>query len=217
MQWWNKPKRTWRWEQDILAGKGARLLHHLLVIEEEDAQGHKYKADCVRSSDDFHEDHHNALLIKIPYVGTIRITREDANSIPATLQHPQGKQELGAPITVGGIGTLRVSNSILAGSTKSTSRPDSASTPLAEPQLMQPPTNHRHDLIEDLPSALTQDDFFQHQDLYPGLAAGIDEWAFQGVDTAFFENLMQGSKPQFEEGADIGDLGLSWHDNPEGT
>ncbi|EHK96624.1 hypothetical protein M7I_7674 [Glarea lozoyensis 74030] len=25
---------------------------------------------------------------------------------------------------------------------------------------------------------------------YPGLAAGADEWAFQGVDLAFFDSLM---------------------------
>ncbi|PYH88208.1 hypothetical protein BO71DRAFT_339403 [Aspergillus ellipticus CBS 707.79] len=29
--------------------------------------------------------------------------------------------------------------------------------------------------------------------LYPGLTAGAEDWAFQGVDMAFFENLIQGS------------------------
>lgn len=46
-------------KQDMLAGKFARLFHHLLLIEEDAAQGHTYKADCVRMPDDFHEDHHN--------------------------------------------------------------------------------------------------------------------------------------------------------------
>lgn len=66
-------------KQDMLAGKCARLLHHLLLIEEDAAQVHTYKADCVRMPDDFHDDHHNALLVKIPYIGRLRIAREGAS------------------------------------------------------------------------------------------------------------------------------------------
>ncbi|KAK9257903.1 hypothetical protein V1519DRAFT_456148 [Lipomyces tetrasporus] len=35
---------------------------------------------------------------------------------------------------------------------------------------------------------------------YPGLAAGGEDWAFQGTDMAFFENLMRGA----------GDDGVYW-------
>jgi hypothetical protein len=34
---------------------------------------------------------------------------------------------------------------------------------------------------------------FDHDQVYPGLAAGVDDWAFQGVDGAFFDSLMLGN------------------------
>jgi hypothetical protein len=29
-----------------------------------------------------------------------------------------------------------------------------------------------------------------NEDIYPDAAAGMDDWVFQGLDTAFFDNLM---------------------------
>lgn len=208
-------------KQEMLAGKSARLLQHLLFIEEDAAQGHTYKADCVHMPDESHEDHHNALLVNIPYVGTLRIAREGASSMVTTQRTLHHKQEFGAPITIGGIGTLRVAKSILTRGTKLTLQSDSLSrnhqnngTHAAEPPPLQPPADL--DLLDDLPSSSMQDDFFQHQELHPGLAASVDDWTFQGVDMAFFENLMQGSNLPFEDGGDMGNLGPSWHSDPGG-
>ncbi|CAM1505194.1 Fc.00g108310.m01.CDS01 [Cosmosporella sp. VM-42] len=46
----------------------------------------------------------------------------------------------------------------------------------------------------------------QQQYLYPGLTAGADDWAFQGVDMTFFDSLIRGSG-----GENVGD-GSSWTD-----
>lgn len=157
-------------------------------------------------------------MIEIPYIGTLRIARERASSIPANQPQLQHKQEFPNPITIGGIGTLRVANSIFATRSKATSQLDSAGndhqkerTRIAEPQPSQVAADHLHGLLENLPNAPIQEDFFRNQNLYPGLAAGVDDWAFQGVDTASFENLMQGSNFQFEDVGDMSNTGLPWH------
>jgi hypothetical protein len=63
------------------------------------------------------------------------------------------------------------------------------------------------------PSTMVSDSYTQFapqlQDVYsdpllqqgsvPGLAAGAEDWALQGVDWAFFENLMRGSENEGNE------------------
>lgn len=50
------------------------------------------------------------------------------------------------------------------------------------------------------------DPLLQHGE-YPGLAAGIEDWAFQGVDLAFFESLMRSAGNEGNEGADWNTVG----------
>jgi hypothetical protein len=38
---------------------------------------------------------------------------------------------------------------------------------------------------------------------FPGLTADINDWAFQGVDMAFFDNLMRGTAPDQEAESDV--------------
>ncbi|MCJ1366087.1 hypothetical protein MMC16_005212 [Acarospora aff. strigata] len=45
------------------------------------------------------------------------------------------------------------------------------------------------------------DPLLQHGE-YPELAAGTEDWAFQGVDLAFFESLMRSAGNEWNEGAD---------------
>ena len=55
------------------------------------------------------------------------------------------------------------------------------------------------------------DPLSQHGE-YPGLAAGTDDWAFQGVDLAFFESLMRSAGNEGNEGADwtaVGDVSIT--------
>jgi hypothetical protein len=44
-----------------------------------------------------------------------------------------------------------------------------------------------------LPSVHTETDVYQRQLQYPGMAASMNDWAFQGVDAAFFDSLMRGT------------------------
>jgi hypothetical protein len=43
-----------------------------------------------------------------------------------------------------------------------------------------------------------QDEWSHHPlqgEEYPGMAAGVEDWAFQSVDLAFFDNLMGSTEP----------------------
>ena len=60
-----------------------------------------------------------------------------------------------------------------------------------------------------------QNDFFdsswQHEE-YPGLAAGAEDWAFQGIDSAFFDTLLRSNGNETNEGCRWmlgGDAGMS--------
>jgi hypothetical protein len=55
------------------------------------------------------------------------------------------------------------------------------------------------------------DPLLQHGE-YPGLAAGTEDWAFQGVDLAFFESLMRSAGSEGNEGADwttVGEVSMT--------
>lgn len=55
------------------------------------------------------------------------------------------------------------------------------------------------------------DPLLQHGE-YPGLAAGTEDWAFQGVDLAFFESLMRSAGNEGNGGADwttVGEVGMN--------
>ncbi|RFU30530.1 hypothetical protein B7463_g5825, partial [Scytalidium lignicola] len=56
------------------------------------------------------------------------------------------------------------------------------------------------------PQNCLSDPLLQQGD-YPGLAAGTEDWAFQGVDMAFFESLMRSTGNEENEGADWNTIG----------
>lgn len=207
---------------DTLTEKCAKLLQHLLHIEDDASRGQKYSANIVQLPSDYHEDNHSTLLINVPYVGTIRIAHEGASSMATTDMQSKGKQEFGTPITVGGIGAVRIASSVFTTDTPTSSiidpishdarTSDTNSTFTWESQL---PTTRIEEFHNNLDSSNLPmgNDCFQQQNLYPGLTAGVSEWAFQGVDTAFFDTLMQGSNSQIGHSNDLVDWGRSWQND----
>jgi hypothetical protein len=67
-----------------------------------------------------------------------------------------------------------------------------------------------------LASAVLGHDFMQQQDMYPDLTAGMNDWIFQGVDTAFFDSLMRGTNNQVSDGGGVADLSTTWHGDLDG-
>jgi hypothetical protein len=183
--------------KDVLSGKCATLLKHLLLVELDAAQGQSYQAHKVQWTNGDHEDERNVLFITVPYVGTIRIARDGIRPMRDLEILSHREQGLRDGITIGGIGSVHVHTPKNPYSTPEDLLPEladqtdittttsllSADTPAAIIDLST---------TTQLPHILLGDAFTQEHGLYPDVAAGLDDWVFQGVDTAFFDNLMKG-------------------------
>lgn len=92
--------------EDLLAAKCAALLKHLLAIEADSAQGKSYHAHKPPCENGDHDDRNNVLVIQVPYVGALRITRKGITSmLPSDLPRHRGRHE---GVTIGGLGSLHV-------------------------------------------------------------------------------------------------------------
>jgi hypothetical protein len=156
--------------QDVLSVRCVALLGDLLAIEEDAAHGSKSRQPQTGETNDTGR---NVLIMRVPYLGAIQISRNGIANV-APLGSKQGSS-FGEGVTIGGIGSLHV-NSPIAPAHTNDGRPAEMSTNNVAP-LWTPTAGH------------TMSD--QHnQEIYPDAAAGMDDWVFQGLDTAFFDNLM---------------------------
>lgn len=186
--------------EDMLAARCARLLQQLLHIEADAAQGQNYSAQKVQWSESGHEDGRNVLFITLPYFGTVRFTRDGTRSMETAKALPCHTQEFIEHITIGGIGSVQVSNQVL---TNDFGQP-SANSPeclvdhvdsgnlssQSHQRLTQPSAGELYTVSDatQLPSAISGDESMQQQDIYPGVATDKADWVFQGFDTTFFDN-----------------------------
>ncbi|KAL4864889.1 hypothetical protein BDV12DRAFT_188616 [Aspergillus spectabilis] len=159
--------------EDVLASKCAPLLKDLLAIEANVARGGATDpaADCSQCE----------LVIKIPYIGAIRISREGDAKKDIEIESVEGK---GRPapgaaegVTIGGIGSILLKTDRSVG--------DSVAEILAPP------------IIHAAPAAADPV-------LFPDAAASMDDWVFQGFDTAFFDVVMRGIEEQQLDGSGAG-------------
>lgn len=183
--------------EDVLSGKCATLLKHLLLVESDAAQGQSYRAHKVQWTNGDHEDECNVLLITVPYVGTIRIARDGIRPMLDLEISSQREQSLLEGVTIGGIGSVHVRIPKSPYSTTEDLLPELASRTnitASTPSLSVQPSDATLDLstTSQLPHTQLGDASTQQDVLYPDVAAGLDDWVFQGVDTAFFDNLMRG-------------------------
>jgi hypothetical protein len=168
--------------EDVLAARCAALLNNLLAVEA-DAAVQDYRAQSVRETENDHEDGHSVLVIVVPYLGTIRVARDGITSMPFGV-FPES-------ITIGGIGSLRVN------STKATDHDhNNTSDFLAQApntQVSDEPTNQNATFV---PRSLSEDLLVQQDQMFPDVAANMEDWVFQGFDTAFFDVIMRGAGAQ---------------------
>ncbi|KAK4941627.1 hypothetical protein LTR10_018504 [Elasticomyces elasticus] len=182
--------------EDMLSAKCACLLQNLLRIE---AAAQRYRSQGDESQQD------DVLFITVPYFGTVQIGRDGIKPAGKSSLEPQQNPE--ADITIGGIGSVHFRDSVVASGSYPPTTDVHARPPqshLAESQQQtQPQLDELHTATDgaDLPSAAFTDDFVMQQDLYTGAAAGINDWVFQGIDTAFFDSLMMGTDMQVGNGA----------------
>ncbi|KAH8586191.1 hypothetical protein B0O99DRAFT_529202 [Bisporella sp. PMI_857] len=192
-----------RLSDDMLAAKCVTLLRHLLLVEANAAKGHNYSAQHVPGVQGVPSDQEGdctVFSINVPYIGTVKITREGISSMdkPITSMSTSQTRDLEGNITIGGIGSVSITKH---------SNQSSSNAPQAE---LRTASN-----TEMLPNAVVGDDFMQQQDLYPSVAAGINDWVFQGVDTAFFDSLMKGTSTHLGDGSGSADWNQTWHSDLE--
>ncbi|KAJ9656117.1 hypothetical protein H2198_005173 [Neophaeococcomyces mojaviensis] len=193
--------------KDALASKCAALLKDLLAIEADAAQGHSYHTQNPQWTNGDHEDDRKVLFIKVPYIGVVRIARDGITSVaPMEIEQDRGPHE---GVTIGGIGSIHVKSPRLSdhrpgGGTSGVAVPQAATTQSVEaPSIQQHVTQ-----VVQVPSG----DLFMRQDqMFPDAAASMDDWVFQGFDTAFFDVLMRevGDQPLNGTSAEGWDFGTN--------
>lgn len=194
--------------RDVVARKIAGILRPLLAIEDNSFKGGYYhisaspepntqESQCLGDPNEaFH-----ALHIQIPYFGTIQIEHRSILPDTSTLaqvssnEWPQDpsislSHEPPSPRSRERGGLAPIAHP--PGYEISTSQPVNADWQIA-PSYFNPAELPGAANQDQLVSSLTTSDTQEAYLLVPGLAADVDDWALQGVDTALFTNLTGGS------------------------
>ncbi|KAF2112524.1 hypothetical protein BDV96DRAFT_579851 [Lophiotrema nucula] len=163
---------------DTMTTESAGLLRKLLEVEAEAAAGPTHTPSTATT-----------LELSIPYLGNVLVTRSGITSVhtssrPSTPLSRQAQDASNIPlphaIMGGQSGSVHVANFDFFNEVR---RP------------FPPPGSIDTNVVDE-------------QVIDPQLAAGMDDWAFQGVDTAFFDSLMRGTNAVGLGGDASG--GLSW-------
>ncbi|KAI9037528.1 uncharacterized protein KD926_000248 [Aspergillus affinis] len=170
-----------RVSMDAVSERSAGLLRRLLAMEADAAGGRPYstQSECISEALTEEQDEVDVVRICIPYFGTVRVAREGVIS----------KE------TPPGMWTPATDSAIDAGHTSQQEAGGNLDTLVSTPNTPEIQAQYQtFDGIapqQPLPAYAPQQRLVN--DLYPGMTAGADDWAFQGVDMAFFDSLMQGS------------------------
>jgi hypothetical protein len=173
--------------EDVLTAKCTALLKNLLDIEAEPAERH---------SDDGQEDDQNVLIAKVPYVGAIRIARDGISITPFDTEQEQVPHE---GVTIGGFGSIHVRTPHNSDHHTDVVTPNAAAS-RATTQAAGPSSARKHG--GQAAQATSGDVFALPEETVRDASAGMEEWLFQGLDTAFFDVLMSGAGEQPLNGTD---------------
>lgn len=208
-----------RLNTDALSGQSADLLRRLLAIEAETADGHSRSAETVRP----HEDDNSIVRVYIPCFGTIKITREGVISKEKPRpQAPIASNAQNQPTMAGGSGMTssdityveavdEVYNCTEEHTTvlqPGSDAPTETETRAQPWQLLTPKHGDAMQFAPQSPNAISEALLQQYH--YPELTVGVDDRAFQGVDTAFFDSLMRGAGDDGRGGAER----AAWQNEP---
>lgn len=171
-----------RLHADTLSAQSADLLRRLLAIESEAASGHAYRADSVsveapHAAEELDEepskDSGGAVRVYIPYFGVINIAREGIISKEISINYDEGL----SIETEGRRRELSIQSAAVG------------DDPISSQVVLQSPNSTSEMLLQ--------------QCEYPIVTAGVDDWAFQGVDMAFFDSLMRGAGGDGNDGSEL--------------
>ncbi|KAI8958118.1 hypothetical protein F5Y11DRAFT_53553 [Daldinia sp. FL1419] len=186
--------------KDIITKKSAGLIRKLLDIEADAANGNSYTTRSIREDDEVQEGSNGSgeIHLRIPYLGVIKIGRQGPMfgepSQPQTLDLPQNDPT---------VAHIEASTSLVPASfmnNSPTSRDNSVARDCTSPadlrEWEQPGAQlQTPEYDQSLPQAFSSeydDSVLQSHMGIPPVAEDVNDWTFQGVDTAFFNSLMRG-------------------------
>ncbi|KAF2690143.1 C6 zinc finger domain protein [Lentithecium fluviatile CBS 122367] len=200
---------------DATTDQSAKLIQRLLDIEADAAEGSSYTATSVRGNDDDvqegMETDGEELRLHIPYLGVIKIARQgpisrepslgNAASRPHQTSQVELLQRERTPASFNNAfapppqqshmdehQSLGHLHGMDQGSTFSGTMPA-----LKRSNAHLQASGYNEQCMLQYPSS-SQDDIALQPDVeLPSVAAGVDDWALQGVDMAFFDSLMRGT------------------------
>ncbi|TPX09898.1 uncharacterized protein E0L32_008920 [Thyridium curvatum] len=181
---------------DMLSRQSADILRQMLVIEDDAADGGGVysTSPAVKGEDCGTVSNDGAITWAVPYFGLIRIAKEGVSRPRAEVDEVRGATGQQAAKQPSG---LAVGNTLLGGWQLGAT---AASTEMVAP-------NGAEEVVpEDLGPYETSG---AQQTLMPGLTAEAEDWAFQGVDMAFFDRLMGGAVDPVT-GAPGTEMGHGW-------
>lgn len=199
---------------DVLGARSVELLRRLLFIEAEAAGGHAKSVDSVSvqvlaAADEpieaVNEERSGALRVYIPYFGTIKIARGGIISKEMLTGQPDaadtaGQSWIQAPEAHLGdktVGTLKSWSSAPADAGCSSNGPPTETDNRTGELSVVAATGG--DYSSATQESIIPESLLQHEeDLL--FTTGIDDWAYQSVDMAFFDSLMR------EAGDDGGEI-----------
>ena len=170
-------------QQDTLLVKCVRLLKELLEIEEDAAKAHRDNVDQSQNGAETRDYGRNMLIARAPFLGGVRLSKEGI--AVANADQDGGLSE---STRIGGIGSIHI-NSLRS------SEIDPIQIALDEPQQSGNTSSAMRTTFNEFGM---QGDY----SLLEGTAS-LDDWAFLGTDTAFFESLMRGAGDMPIDSGDI--------------
>jgi hypothetical protein len=177
---------------DVMSEKSAQLIRRLLEIEADAADGTNYQTDSVSGGGgDEHAVEGDALQLSIPYLGVIKISRQGpisrelsvGNVVARVHRTPQADAPRREGPGTSGESATSLSRASL--SDELSVGPSSTSTQLQGPWFEQS--------VMQCPNSSYDTMVLRNYATLPPIAAGANDWPFQGVDMAFFDGLMRGT------------------------
>lgn len=166
--------------EDALAAKCAALLKDLLDIE----------AGNMGKRGGSQKDNQSELTNKVPYVGAIRIARDFISIVAHDTDEEKPPHE---GVTIGGFGSIHVKAPCAPDLDPDVPMPG-ISASQATVQVAKGNPAGQNDKVPAKASAV--DVLTLSEETSADASAGIEEWLFQGFDTAFFDLLMSGAGEQ---------------------
>ncbi|KAL2018243.1 hypothetical protein VTK56DRAFT_1150 [Thermocarpiscus australiensis] len=177
---------------DVITEKSAQLIRRLLDIEADAAEGSSYTTRSAEGDDDVHEGRREGgeLHLNIPYLGVIKIARQGPISRELLAGNGLRRPHQAAQVELPQREPPAAPNDAFASLSQASVPDEPPPGHLPNAQLQTP--WYEQSMLQ-CPSAGYDNMALQSHVGLPPIAAGVDDWAFQGVDMAFFDGLMRGT------------------------